>query len=186
MKLLVVIVNYRVAPLLVECLRSVAEERDRVPDSRVAVCENGSGDNSANVLRAAIDRNGWRDWCTLTVSRDNLGFTGGNNLVIRPVLAGPDTPRYVLLLNPDTVVRSGAFEALVEFMDRNPKVESPVADWRIRTAHHNAPPSASNPRSENSKAISASARSPACSGAGSSPRRWSIMRVRPTGSPAPA
>jgi N-acetylglucosaminyl-diphospho-decaprenol L-rhamnosyltransferase len=121
-KLLVVIVNFRVAPLLVECLHSVAKERERVPDTCVAVCENGSNDGSAAVLRTAIDDNGWQSWCTLTVSDTNLGFTGGNNLVIRPALAGPDAPRYVLLLNPDTIVRPHAFEALVEFMDRNPKV----------------------------------------------------------------
>lgn len=122
MKLLVVIVNYRVAPLVVDCLRSVAEERRLVPGTRVAVCENGSGDASAAQLRAAIDDNGWRDWCSLTVSPTNLGFTGGNNLLIGPALEGPDAPRYVLLLNPDTIVRPHAFEALVDFMDRNPAV----------------------------------------------------------------
>lgn len=97
MKLLVVIVNYRVAPLVVDCLRSVADERGRVPDTRVAVCENDSGDDSAELLRAAIDDNGWRDWCSLTVSPTNLGFTGGNNLLIAPALAGAEAPRYVLL-----------------------------------------------------------------------------------------
>ena len=54
MKLLVVIVNYRVAHLTIECLRSVAAEIERVPDARVAVCENGSGDDSANQIREAI------------------------------------------------------------------------------------------------------------------------------------
>lgn len=122
MNLLVVIVNYRVAPLVVDCLRSVADERARVPDTHVAVCENGSGDDSAELLRAAIDDNGWRDWCSLTVSPTNLGFTGGNNVLIAPALAGAEPPRYVLLLNPDTVVRPRAFEALVDFMDRNPAV----------------------------------------------------------------
>lgn len=122
MQLLVVIVNFRVAPLVIDCLRSVADERLRIPGTRVCVCENGSGDGSAEVLRTAIDVNGWQDWCSLTVSAVNLGFTGGNNVLIRPALAGPDAPRYVLLLNPDTVVRPGAFTALVDFMDRHPQV----------------------------------------------------------------
>ncbi|MDR3466927.1 MAG: glycosyltransferase family 2 protein [Xanthobacteraceae bacterium] len=122
MNLLVVIVNFRVAPLLVDCLHSVAAELPRVPGVKVAVCENGSGDGSAQILRAAIDDNRWSDWCTLTVSDVNLGFTGGNNLVIRPALEGPAPPRYVLLLNPDTVVRPRAFAALLDFMERNPKV----------------------------------------------------------------
>lgn len=46
MKLLVVIVNYRVAHLVIDCLGSVAGEIERVPGTHVAVCENGTGDNS--------------------------------------------------------------------------------------------------------------------------------------------
>jgi N-acetylglucosaminyl-diphospho-decaprenol L-rhamnosyltransferase len=122
LKLLVVIVNYRVARLVVDCLHSIADELARVPGTHVAVCENGSADNSAEIIRTAIDANGWQTWCSLTVSETNLGFTGGNNVIIRPALQSADPPRYVLLLNPDTVVRPHAFEALVEFMDRNPAV----------------------------------------------------------------
>lgn len=46
MKLLVVIVNYRVADLTIDCLRSVADEIRGLPATRVAVCENGTGDDS--------------------------------------------------------------------------------------------------------------------------------------------
>ena len=79
MKLLVVIVNYRVAQLTIDCLHSVAEEIGRVPGTQVAVCENGTGDDSAERIQKAIDDNGWRAWCTLTTISPNLGFTGGNN-----------------------------------------------------------------------------------------------------------
>ena len=122
MKLLVVIVNYRVASLLVDCLHSVAQELVRVPGTHVAVCENGSGDDSAKTIRKAIDGNGWQTWCSLTVSKTNLGFTGGNNVLLRPALQSADPPQYVLLLNPDTIVRPNAFKALVDFMDQNPAV----------------------------------------------------------------
>jgi N-acetylglucosaminyl-diphospho-decaprenol L-rhamnosyltransferase len=121
-KLLVVIVNFRVAPLVIDCLHSVADELQRVPGTQVALCENASGDNSAEVIRAALDMNGWNAWCSFSVSDKNLGFTGGNNVLIRPALQSADPPRYVLLLNPDTVVRPNAFRALVEFMDQNPAV----------------------------------------------------------------
>jgi len=121
-KLLVVIVNYRVAHLAIDCLHSVAEEVGRVPDTHVAVCENGTGDDSAQRIQAAIDKNGWSSWCTLTTLGINLGFTGGNNAVIRPALLSENPPDYVLLLNADTIVRPNAFKALVDFMDDNPKV----------------------------------------------------------------
>ena len=73
MKLLVVITNYRVADLTIDCLRSVVGEISSVPGMRVAVCENGTGDDSAERIQAAIGNNGWT-WCTLTAVTTNLGF----------------------------------------------------------------------------------------------------------------
>src|SRR5215475_1908631 len=122
MKLLVVIVNYRVADLAIDCLRSVAQEIGRVAGTHVAVCENGSGDDSAKKIREAIEDNGWGSWCTLTTVHPNLGFTGGNNTILRPAMHEADPPRYFLLLNADTIVRPDAFRALVDFMDDHPNV----------------------------------------------------------------
>jgi GT2 family glycosyltransferase len=42
--------------------------------------------------------------------------------VIRAALVSEDPPEYVLLLNADTIVRDGAIEALVSFMDAHPRV----------------------------------------------------------------
>lgn len=122
MRLLVVIANYRVTDLTIECLRSLAPMVERIPQTQVHVCENGSGDDAADRLRQAIDENGWGSWCRLTVVTPNRGFTGGNNVILRPALRSADPPEYVLLLNADTVVRAGAFTALLEFMERNPDV----------------------------------------------------------------
>ena len=122
MKLLVVIVNFRVAHLAIDCLHSVAAEIGRAPDTHVAICENGTGDDSAQRIQSAIDENGWATWCKLTSLDVNLGFTGGNNAILRPALQSVDKPQYILLLNADTIVRPNAFKALVDFMDQNPKV----------------------------------------------------------------
>lgn len=122
MKLLVVIVNYRVAHLTIDCLRSVADEISNVPGTHVAVCENGTGDDSVERIQKAIDDNGWGSWSTLTAIGPNLGFTGGNNAIIRPAIQSADLPQYVLLLNADTIVRPNAFKALVDFMDQRPSV----------------------------------------------------------------
>ena len=122
MKLLVVIVSYRVAHLTINCLESVAREIERVPETHVAVCENGTGDDSAERIQKAIDDHGWETWCTLTAITPNLGFTGGNNVILRLALDSANPPQYVLLLNADTIVRPNAFKALVDFMDQHPKV----------------------------------------------------------------
>lgn len=122
MKLLVVIVNYKVTDLTVDCLRSLASEVAALPGTHVAVCENGTGPEAVQQLRAAIEQNGWCDWVTLTAIHPNRGFTGGNNVILREVLARADVPPYFLLLNADTIVRPGALHALVEFMGSNPSV----------------------------------------------------------------
>lgn len=121
MKLLVVVLCYKVPDLTIDCLRSLEAEIPRVPGARVGVCENGTGPESVEKLRRAIEENGWESWVDLTVVEINQGFCGGNNLVIRAALESADPPEYVLLLNSDTIVLERGLETLVAFMDANPK-----------------------------------------------------------------
>lgn len=116
--LAVVIVNYRTAALAVDCLRALAGEVAALPSCRVTVVDNASGDGSAETLHAAVRAHGW-DWAAVLALPENRGFAAGNNAALR---AEPPIPDYVLLLNPDTVVRPGAVGELVAFMDRHPAV----------------------------------------------------------------
>ena len=121
MKLLVVIVSYRVTDLTIDCLRSLEGVIGEVEGTRVAVCENGTGGDAEERLRRTIVENGWDAWAELTAIFPNRGFTGGNNAVIRPALQGADPPEYVLLLNADTIVLEHALDSLVDFMDARPR-----------------------------------------------------------------
>lgn len=122
--LLVVVVNYRTPDLTLACLRSLSAEvacakREGVSIT-AAVVDNASGDGSADALSRALRDGGWsgpNGWCTLICSSKNLGFSGGNNLAIKPALASGSPPRYVLLLNSDTVVHPGALIASIKRMD---------------------------------------------------------------------
>ncbi len=122
MKLLIVIVNYRITDLTIDCLRSLSSQIESVPTARVAVCENGTGGDAAERLRRTIEQEDWGHWVSLTSVHPNRGFTGGNNAILQPALEWPDPPQYFLLLNADTTVRSNALKALVDFMDRHPEV----------------------------------------------------------------
>ena len=122
MKLLIVIVSYKVTHLTVDCLRSLSTEIDSVPGAKVAVCENGTGEAAVQQLRAAIETQGWQDWVSLTDIYPNRGFTGGNNVILEEAMARPQTPEYFLLLNADTIVRPHALRELMDFMDTNPDV----------------------------------------------------------------
>jgi N-acetylglucosaminyl-diphospho-decaprenol L-rhamnosyltransferase len=122
MKLLIVVVSYRVTNLTIDCLRALSGQIERIPSTRVALCENGTGEDAVERLKQAIQENDWGSWVDLTVICRNRGFTGGNNAVIRPALESLDPPEYVILLNADTLVQEHALDALIAFMDRHSKV----------------------------------------------------------------
>src|SRR5262245_13532993 len=121
MKLFIALLCYHVPDLTIDCLRSLGKEIGRVPGTKVGLLENGSGGDSADRLRRAIEENGWGSWVDLTVVYPNRGFTGGNNLLIRPVLESDDPPEYVLLLNADTIMLENVLDTLVDFMDSHPR-----------------------------------------------------------------
>ncbi|MEG4014868.1 MULTISPECIES: glycosyltransferase family 2 protein [unclassified Microcoleus] len=127
--LLVVIVNYRTSSLTIDCLRSLVTEVRSLPGTRVVVGDNASGDNSTEEIPAAIATFGWSEWASFVPLERNGGFAYGNNALIRPALESTNPPPYILLLNPDTVVRPGALKALVDFMDSNP--EAGIAGSRL-------------------------------------------------------
>jgi N-acetylglucosaminyl-diphospho-decaprenol L-rhamnosyltransferase len=120
-RLVVSIVTFRAAQLTIDCLRSIAPEICTVPGCRVIVIDNASGDGSDARIEAAIQQNSWGDWARLVRAPGNGGFSAGNNVAIREMLAS-ERGEYVLLLNPDTLVRPGAFRILVDFMDQHPEV----------------------------------------------------------------
>ncbi|TVQ46370.1 MAG: glycosyltransferase [Gloeocapsa sp. DLM2.Bin57] len=117
--LLVVIVNYRTADLTVDCLKSLEAEVQNLPGTEVVVVDNASGDNSVEQIQKAIDEQNWQPWVKLIASERNGGYAYGNNLAIRPALESTNPPQYVLLLNPDTIVRSEAIATLVQFMEKH-------------------------------------------------------------------
>jgi N-acetylglucosaminyl-diphospho-decaprenol L-rhamnosyltransferase len=115
----VVIVNYRSTPLLIRCLETIESHGVDDPTIHVHVCENASGDGSADRIRCEIDARGWSGWVSLVALDHNRGFTGGNNVLLRSLLDSPTPPASILLLNPDTEVESAAIKRLFErFMQR--------------------------------------------------------------------
>lgn len=118
-RLRIVILNYRTPELTVACLHSLVDEVRALPGTQVTVVDNASADGSVEQISAAIATENW-DWVTFLPQDRNGGYAFGNNVGIRPALAAENPPDYFLLLNPDTVVRPGALQALVDFMDRTP------------------------------------------------------------------
>jgi GT2 family glycosyltransferase len=118
----IVIVNYRTAGLAIDCLHSLAGQVSGLPGLDVLVVDNDSADGSVDRLRDAVSREGWANWVRVLPAGRNGGFAFGNNVGIREALGSGREFDYILLLNPDTIVRDGAIGALVEFMAGHPQV----------------------------------------------------------------
>ncbi len=110
--LVIVIVSWNVKELLEVCLRSVSAAASTNDLSvHTVVIDNASTDGSANLVRQRFPD------VELIASSENLGFARANNLALRKY---EDQARYLLLLNPDTVVPADVFSKTVAFMDSSP------------------------------------------------------------------
>ena len=109
MKLSIVIVNYNVRHYLTACLDSVARALDDI-EGEVFVVDNNSSDDSVETIIRDYP------WVHLINNNENLGFSKANNIAIRQ-----SKGKYVLLLNPDTIVGKDTLRGVVEFLDNNPK-----------------------------------------------------------------
>jgi GT2 family glycosyltransferase len=102
----VAVVSYNTRELLRQCLASVVA--DGAGD--VVVADNGSTDGSVEMLRAEFGR------ARVFVDRSNPGYGNASNAAIAVCRSD-----YVLLLNSDTVLCSGALRALCGYLDANPR-----------------------------------------------------------------
>lgn len=102
----IVIVSYNTKELLRNCLKSVFENTNNIKYN-VWVVDNQSADNSAEMVRQEFKV------VNLMINSINGGFSQANNIAIKKC----KNSRYILLLNPDTVVNKGTIEECLNFMD---------------------------------------------------------------------
>ena len=105
MDLTVVIVSYNVSEYLRHCLTAV-EKASKGIDCEIFVVDNHSDDDSCSMVRKEFPA------VSLIANKTNSGYATANNQAIR--LA---TGKYILLLNPDTIVEEEAFIRCIGFMD---------------------------------------------------------------------
>jgi GT2 family glycosyltransferase len=113
----IIIVSWNTAWFLENCLASILANP---PTSQFEnwVVDNASTDDSPRMVREIFPQ------VHLVENRENVGFARANNQAIQRC-----TGKYILLLNPDTLVASGALQALVDFLDEHP--EAGAAGARI-------------------------------------------------------
>ena len=124
----IIIVNFRTPQLVIECIESVYEKTEGI-SFEIIVVENGSGDNSSEIIRKQL---GTR--VKLIVSSENLGFGRANNLGAKYAQG-----EYLFLLNSDTILVNNAIKILFEFAKATSKVG--VVGGNLLTSNMKASPS---------------------------------------------
>lgn len=105
MDLSVIIVNYNVKHFLEQCLHSVRKASEQT-DCEVFVVDNNSADGSCSMVLSQFPE------VILIKNLHNAGFSKANNQAIRL-----SKGKYILLLNPDTVVEEDTFSKCLTFMN---------------------------------------------------------------------
>jgi GT2 family glycosyltransferase len=108
-KLSILIVSWNTRTLLEQCLASIYTPAPPFP-FEVLIVDNASSDGSPAMIRERFPQ------AKLIENRDNPGFARANNQAIHR-----SAGEYVLLLNPDTIVRPGGLAELVRFLDERPE-----------------------------------------------------------------
>jgi len=107
MELSVIIVSFNVRDYLKQCLCSIEAGLSNI-DNEIFVVDNNSEDESAEMIRSEFPG------IKLIVNKVNAGFSTANNQAIKQ-----SQGRFVLLLNPDTIVEKDTFSRCIDFMNNH-------------------------------------------------------------------
>ena len=104
----VIIVNFNGKLDLEECLPSVL--RQNYSNFEVILVDNNSSDDSVGFVRKKYPS------VKIIQNNKNYGYTKGNNIGIQAT-----SGKYIIVLNPDTVVEENWLSELVRVMEENPR-----------------------------------------------------------------
>lgn len=110
MDISIIIINWNTRRLLDDCLASIFREIKDVP-FKVFVVDNASSDGSAEMVKEKYPD------VRLIENKENRGFAAAVNLALREAQG-----EYILILNPDTVIKNGAINKALDILSKRPEV----------------------------------------------------------------
>ncbi len=115
MLLSIIIVNYNVKHFLEQCLFSVLKaslsisQDDSSEQTEIIVLDNNSSDNSVDYLQPKFPG------ILFIANPENLGFAKACNQGLKQA-----SGKYILFLNPDTIITEDCFEKCIAFLESHP------------------------------------------------------------------
>jgi len=108
-ELSIIIVNYNVKDFLENALISIKKAIADIK-AEIFVVDNASEDGSVEMVRQKFPD------VKLIVNDKNLGFARANNQALKLAKG-----KYILLINPDTIVQEDTFKVLISFLESHPE-----------------------------------------------------------------
>ncbi len=109
-KVSIIIVNYNVKDFLSQCLNSIYNSQTDF-NFEVIVVDNNSSDSSVELIKRHYPQ------VTLIALDRNFGFGTANNKGFEVALG-----KYILILNPDTILQENTLQVMYEYMESNSDV----------------------------------------------------------------
>jgi GT2 family glycosyltransferase len=127
----IITVNFRTADLTINSLHSLSSQIEVLNGGKVIIVDNCSEDGSVEKIQSVINEESWT-WAQVLPAARNGGFAYGNNLGFKHAMSQQKTD-YLMLLNPDTLVRKDALINIISFMDSHSNVG--VAGSRLENSN---------------------------------------------------
>jgi len=108
MDLSIIIVNYNVRQFLESALNSITKALSGI-EGEIIVVDNASDDDSAGMVRRSFPK------VIVIENTENLGFARANNIALKRARG-----RFLLLINPDTVVQEDTINTMLRFFENHP------------------------------------------------------------------
>ena len=108
--LAIIIVSWNTKKLIKDCLLSIKSSIHHT-SYEVFVVDNNSSDGTVQMLRSEFND------INIIANKTNEGFAKANNEAIKI-----SDSKYVMLLNPDTIVKDNALDIMVDYMEKNKEV----------------------------------------------------------------
>ena len=106
----IIYVNFNSTDLLIKSIQTIFDHNKNRQDLQIIVFDNGSNDDP-NRVKVFFPR------INLILNRKNIGFGAGVNQALSHCHS-----KYVIFLNPDSLVNNSLIETSVRFMDQHDKI----------------------------------------------------------------
>lgn len=106
----IIIISYNTREFLKKCVESIRESFEKKISYEIIIVDNNSDDGTIDEIKNRDPE------LKIIQNKQNLGFSKANNIGIKN-----SKGKYILFLNPDTVIHPGTLEKMIEFMDSDKK-----------------------------------------------------------------